>query len=118
MQQQPGAASGRQQQFDTSAPEGNSSSRRSSNSGAAHSDDEEVHQLQQIPSSSRQRDKEWAALTTWLRMNLHHVSLWLPCAAELHGTQYLLSVIHGTSLTVVTKCMASCRLLPMDVLSV
>jgi hypothetical protein len=24
--------------------------------------------------SPRQRDKEWAALTTWLRMNLHHVS--------------------------------------------
>jgi len=26
-------------------------------------------------SSQRQRDKEWAALTTWIRMNLHHVSL-------------------------------------------
>lgn len=66
-----------------SPSEGNSS-RRSSASGAAPSDDDEVAQQQQQQeeevvaegpyASARQRDKEWAALTTWLRMNLHHVS--------------------------------------------
>jgi hypothetical protein len=67
-----------QQQHCPSASEGNSS-RRSSASGAAPSDDDEVAQHQQQQQqleqvSPRQRDKEWAALTTWLRMNLHHVS--------------------------------------------
>lgn len=71
-----------------SPSEGNSS-RRSSASGAAPSDDDEgaEQQLQEEPvaegpySAARQRDKEWAALTTWLRMNLHHVSGWKPVVA-------------------------------------
>lgn len=62
------------------------SSRRSSTSGAAASDEEVLQQPEQQEqaeaiaegpyASARQRDKEWAALTTWLRMNLHHVSGW------------------------------------------
>jgi len=38
-------------------------------SDTGSSDDDEVHEQ---PLGQKQRDKEWAALTTWLRMNLHH----------------------------------------------
>uniref|UniRef100_A0A383W1P4 Uncharacterized protein n=1 Tax=Tetradesmus obliquus TaxID=3088 RepID=A0A383W1P4_TETOB len=72
------AAQQQQQHYCSSASDGNSS-RRSSVSGAAPSNDDEVAQQQQQQQqqeqqqvSPRQRDKEWAALTTWLRMNLHH----------------------------------------------
>lgn len=54
------------------------SSRRSSTSGAGQSDNEDGVFVQkdsdQPNEPARQRDKDWAALTTWLRMNLHHVS--------------------------------------------
>lgn len=40
-------------------------------SDVSSSDDEE---LVANCSTAKHRDKEWAALTTWLRMNLHHVS--------------------------------------------
>jgi hypothetical protein len=48
------------------------------------------HEAVDAGSGHKQRDKEWAALTTWLRMNLHHVSacrLLLHCLiAQLHAT--------------------------------
>eukprot|EP00878_Enallax_costatus_P012121 GHUV01012654.1.p1 GENE.GHUV01012654.1~~GHUV01012654.1.p1 ORF type:complete len:468 (+),score=166.66 GHUV01012654.1:96-1499(+) len=71
-----------QQLLDPDHHSDGNSSRRSSASGAAASDDDEVLQQQEQQqtdavtegpyASARQRDKEWAALTTWLRMNLHH----------------------------------------------
>ncbi|WIA08158.1 hypothetical protein OEZ85_007612 [Tetradesmus obliquus] len=81
--QQDGIPAAQQQQHYCSSASDGSSSRRSSVSGAAPSDDDEVAQQQQQEQqqqqqqqqqqvSPRQRDKEWAALTTWLRMNLHH----------------------------------------------
>eukprot|EP00775_Hariotina_reticulata_P011789 gene11789-11934_t len=52
------------------------SSRRSSSSGAGQSDNEDGglvnRDSDQLSEPARQRDKDWAALTTWLRMNLHH----------------------------------------------
>jgi hypothetical protein len=40
----------------------------------AQQQQQQQQEQQQQQVSPRQRDKEWAALTTWLRMNLHHVS--------------------------------------------
>ena len=45
------------------------------NSGPALSSDDESKFQTNSGSSHKEQDKEWAALTTWLRMNLHQVLL-------------------------------------------
>lgn len=94
----------KEQQQEAAAENHNSSSRRSSATQGMPSDDDEVaqqqqqqqqqkpkqrpqHKMQQQQQKQQQKQaqkdsgKEWAALTTWLRMNLHHVSPWTgaPC---------------------------------------
>jgi hypothetical protein len=43
-------------------------------SGSSSDDVVEEEEEEASHSGHKQKDKDWAALTTWLRMNLHHVS--------------------------------------------
>lgn len=49
--------------------------------GACSGSSSEVEEEEESHSGHKQKDKDWAALTTWLRMNLHHVGAL--CCPEL-----------------------------------